>query len=59
LRLLGYRECGCRQCRLDRQLLAPAVSEDRLHRFDTVLNAYVCLYVVTGHAVFGLVVVDY
>ncbi|XP_021922003.1 uncharacterized protein LOC110830912 [Zootermopsis nevadensis] len=35
LRLLGYRDCGCRQCRRDRQLLAPAVSEDRLHRFDT------------------------
>ncbi|KAJ9577019.1 hypothetical protein L9F63_006402, partial [Diploptera punctata] len=37
LRLLGYRECGCRQCRRDRQLLAPAVSEDRLHRFETLL----------------------
>lgn len=59
LRLLGYRDCGCRQCRRDRQLLAPAVSEDRLHRFDTVLTTRISLYVLTGHAVSMLVVVDY
>jgi len=58
LRLLGYRDCGCRQCRRDRQLLAPAVSEDRLHRFDMVLITYISQYVLMGHAVFRFVVVD-
>jgi hypothetical protein len=57
LRLLGYRDCGCRQCRRDRQLLAPSSSEDRLHRFDTVLTIYISQYVVMGHAVSRLVVV--
>jgi hypothetical protein len=53
LRLLGYRDCGCRQCRRDRQLLASAVSDDRLHRFDTVLTTYINKY-----TWFWLVVVD-
>lgn len=57
LRLLGYRDCGCRQCRRDRQLPAPSVSEDRLHRFDTVLTTYNSQYVVMGHVVTWLVVV--
>ncbi|GFG34756.1 hypothetical protein Cfor_04635, partial [Coptotermes formosanus] len=45
LRLLGYRDCGCRQCRRDRQLLAPAASEDRLHRFDMVLTDFIHILV--------------
>jgi hypothetical protein len=57
LRLLGYRDCGCRQCRRDRQLLAPAASEDRLHRFDMVLTDFihilVCRYGACGVQVCG------